>query len=130
MNWLRRWLTENLALKLLALLLAVVIWGAVGGDVSTEILVTVPVEFRNVPDQVRYQADPSRVDLRVRGPRWMVRQAAAADFSVPVDLSGMTEPGERIITLRPETVESPSSVEVVEVLPPEIKLVLKVRDKP
>ncbi|MBI3933904.1 MAG: hypothetical protein HY316_04375 [Acidobacteria bacterium] len=130
MNWLRRLLTENLGLKLLALLLAVTIWSAVGGDVATEILLPVPVEFRNVPPGLHYEADPSRVELRVRGPRWMVRQALVTDFSVPVDLSAMTQSGEQIIALRRETVEAPGSVEIVDITPSELKLILRMPDGP
>jgi len=122
MSWLRNVFTRNLPLKLLSLALAVAIWTSVGGDVSTEILVSVPVEFRNVPAGVHYRAEPSRVELRVRGPRWMVRQAAETDFSVPVDLSGITEPGERVIPLLPGNAIAPSSVEVVDITPPELLL--------
>ena len=130
MNWLQRLLTQNLALKLLALLLAVAIWSAVGGDVSTEILIEVPIEFRNVPPDVRYAAEPSRVELRVRGPRWMVRQSSAADFSVPVDLSAMGQPGEHAIPLFRKNVEAPSSMEVIEINPAEIDLTVKAPGEP
>ena len=130
MNWLGRIFTENLGLKLLAVLLAVTVWSAVGGDVATEIMVPVPVEFLNVPPGVHYEAEPSRVELRVRGPRWMVRQALVTDFSVPLDLSTMTEPGERIIPLLRENVEAPASVEVIEITPAQLKLIVKAPGEP
>ena len=129
MNWFQSLFTENIGLKLLALLLAVVIWTAVGGDVATEILIPVPVEFRNVPAGVHYEAEPSRVELRVRGPRWMVRQALVTDFSVPVDLSKMSE-GEQIVPLRRQSVSAPASVEVIEVNPPQLKLTVKAPGEP
>jgi len=130
MNWLRRFFTENLALKLLALFLAVAIWSAVGGDVSTEILMPVPVEFRNVPPGLRYQAEPARVELRVRGPRWMVRQAQVTDFSMPVDLAAMTESGERLVALDRSNVEAPGSLEIMDITPAQLKLTLRFADEP
>ena len=130
MNWFQRLFAENLGLKLLALLLAVGIWSAVGGDVASEILVPVPVEFRNVPAGLHYEAEPSRVDLRVRGPRWMVRRAAASDFSVPVDLASTTTPGEQIVPLRRENVEAPSSLEIIEITPAQLKLTVKAPGEP
>jgi YbbR domain-containing protein len=129
MSWFRSLFTENIGLKLLSLLLAVVIWTAVGGDVATEIQVPVPVEFRNVPAGIQYEAEPSRVELRVRGPRWMVRQALTTDFSVPVDLSTMTV-GEQIVPLRRQSVSAPASVEVVEITPPQLKLTVKAPGEP
>jgi YbbR domain-containing protein len=129
MNWLRRLLTENLGLKLLALLLAIMIWSAVGGDVDTEILMQVPVEFHNVPTGLHYEAVPSQVELRVRGPRWMVRQAQVTDFSIPIDMSAMKESGDRIVTLDPKDVEAPSSVQVMDITPSQLMLILKMPDE-
>jgi len=130
MNWLRKFLTENVALKLLALVLAVVIWTAVGGDIDTEILMPVPIEFRNVPTNLHYHAEPTRVDLRLRGPRWMVRQAVATDFTVPVDLTAMIEPGERIVDLDLKTVEGPGSIQVMDITPSQILLILSSTERP
>jgi hypothetical protein len=130
MSWVHDALRRNLALKLLSLAGAIGIWIAVGGDVSTEILVPVPVEFRNVPEGIHYEAEPSRVELRVRGPRWMVRQAAATDFSMPVDLSRVTEPGERMIELSPENATAPLSVEVVDITPPALRLLVSAAARP
>jgi hypothetical protein len=122
MNWLTRLFTENIGMKLLSLVLAVIVWTAVGGDVATEILVPVPVEFRNVPAGVHYEAEPSRVELRVRGPRWMVRQSLVTDYSVPVDLSTITTPGKALIRINPQNVQAPASVEVIEIIPSQLKL--------
>ena len=130
MNWLRRLFTENIGLKLLALFLAFTMWSAVSGDVSTEILLEVPLEFRNVPPGVHYDAEPIRVELRVRGPRWMVRQTLPTDFSVPVNLSTMTEPGERTVPLQQGIVVAPASVEVIEVTPNQVKITVKAPGEP
>jgi hypothetical protein len=130
MKWLRKFLTENLGLKLLAVFLAFAIWSAVGGDVSTEVLMPVPVEFRNVPSGLRYRAEPNSVEIRVRGPRWMVRQAQARDFSMPLDLSSMTESGERMVLLDRNSVEAPGSLVVMDVNPAQVRLFLITTDEP
>ena len=130
MNWLRGFLSENIGLKLLSLGLAFGIWSAVGGDIDTEILMAVPVEFRNVPPHLHYHAEPASVDLRLRGPRWMVRQAQEADFSVPVDLSAVTEPGEREIVLDIRNVEGLVSIQVMDIIPSHITLTLSQTDGP
>ena len=130
MNWLRSFLTQNLGLKFLALFLAIVVWSAVGGDVSTEVLMQVPVEFRNVPSGLYYHVEPTRVELRVRGPRWMVRQAQATDFSMPVDLSEMTASGERWVALDRKNVEAPGSIEIMDIIPSQLRLTLSFAGEP
>ena len=130
MNWIRRFFTENIGLKLLSLALAFVVWSAVGGDINTEILMPIPVEFRNVPPRLHYHAEPSRVDLRLRGPRWMVRQAQESDFTVPVDLTSVTELGERVVALRVENVEGPGSIQIMDIIPSSITLTLSQTDEP
>lgn len=125
MNRLRKFFTQNPALKLLSLVLAVIVWSAVSGDIPTEIVLAVPVEFRNVPPDVELAAEPTSVELRVRGLRRIVRGAAATDFSVPVDLSALAGTGEKTYSLRPEDVEAPASLEVVQITPAQVKFTVK-----
>ena len=125
MNWLRRFVTENIPLKLLSLTLAVLLWVLVGGDVQTEIFLPIPVEFRNVPQGVQFQVEPPRVEVRVRGLRHVVRQASEMDFSVPVDISALGGPGVKLVPLRPDSVEGPASLQIVDVTPAQLTITLQ-----
>ena len=127
MNWLRRFVTENIPLKLLSLTLAVLLWILVGGDVQTEIFLPVPVEFRNVPQGVQFEVEPPRVEVRVRGLRHVVRQASETDFSVPVDIAALGGPGVKLVRLRPDNVEGPASLEIVDVTPAQLTITLQER---
>jgi hypothetical protein len=125
MNRLRRFSTENIGLKLLSLGFAVLLWVLVGGDVQSEIVVPVTVEFRNVPPGMDFEAEPTRVEVRVRGFRREVRRTSSADFSVPVDLSSMEHVGIRTVSLEPGQVEAPVSMQVVAVTPSQITIITK-----
>jgi hypothetical protein len=54
-----------------------------------------------------------------------VRQAAAADFAVPVDLAQLQGPGEKTVFVRPADVEAPGVLQVVQVNPERVTLTLK-----
>ena len=125
MNALKSLCTENLGLKLLSILLAFVVWMVVSSGVTTEIAVTVPLEFRNVPAGARFTAIPSDVQVRVRGSRRLVRGAAADEFTVPVDYAPFSSPGEHWVVLTPDQVEAPASFRVVQVAPSHIRLTVE-----
>lgn len=124
MSWLRKWLTENLALKLLALFLGFVFWAAFEGDSNTEMLVTVPVEFRNVPAGRILSAHPTEVQLRLRGPRTVLRSTPLADFHVQLDLATLRGTDQQVLALSPGMADVPAAVEVLQVNPREVVLSL------
>lgn len=122
MHWLQKWFTENLGLKLLSLALAAGLWVAFGGDTVTEAVFQVPLEFRNVPANLEVFSEQQTAQLRIRGPSRVLQQARRSDFALRVDLSPVTGPGERTFPLVAENVEVPASLEVVQLVPPEVKL--------
>ncbi len=122
MHWLKKWFTENLGLKLVSLALAAGLWVAFGGDTVTETVLQVPLEFRNVPANLAVFSEQQTAQLRIRGPSRVLQQARRSDFALRVDLSPVTGPGERTFPLVAENVEVPASLEVVQLVPPEVKL--------
>ncbi len=122
MNWLQKWFTENLGLKLLSLALAAGLWAAFGGDTVTETVFQVPLEFRNVPANLAVFSEQETAQLRIRGPSRVLQQAKRSDFVLRVDLSPVTGPGERTFPLVAENVEVPASVEVLQLVPSEVTL--------
>ena len=122
MHWLQKWFKENLGLKLLSLALAAGLWVAFGGDTVTETVLQVPLEFRNVPANLAVISEHETAQLRIRGPSRVLRQARRSDFALPVDISFIIGPGERTFPLVVENVEVPAALEVVQVVPSEVKL--------
>ena len=125
MNWLLRCFTENVGLKVLSLGMAVVLWAATGSDHLTETVFQVPVEFSRVPPDTEIVPELTSLQLRVRGPSRIVRRATAAVFSVKVDLSAADPTGELIYSLHPAQVEAPDSLEIVQIIPPQVRLTLE-----
>jgi YbbR domain-containing protein len=116
-DFFHRHVIHNFGIKLLSLALAVGFWLAVTRDPMTEVAVDVPIEFRNIPENLEIDSESiPRAEIRVRGPQRVVRRLQPADVYVEVELSGM-RPGERTFDLTTQQVHQPRELEVVQVIP-------------
>lgn len=87
-DWLA-FLGRNKGLKLLSLLLAVALWFAVGGEERTEATLNVSLEISNLPTNLMVVSEvPPAVQVRVMGPRSIIRNLSQAHLTYTVDLSG------------------------------------------
>jgi YbbR domain-containing protein len=121
-KFLRRYVFHNAGLKLLSLLIAVLLWVAVAHEPMTEVALTVPIEFHHVPDALELSTENiPPVQVRVRGPARTVRNLDQAEVHAIVDLAG-AHVGEITYDLRPSQIRVPLSVEVVQVVPTQVRL--------
>ena len=94
MDFLRRYVFQNLGLKLLSLVIAVLLWMAVAREPMAEVVVTVPIEFHNAPDNLDISSESiPQVEVRERGPADVVHNLGPAEVHAIVDLRSTT-PGE------------------------------------
>src|SRR5262252_1779741 len=122
---LRRKSTENVWLKLLALLLAVLLF-ALSRQPPTDVrLAGAPLEFRGLKSglEIGSEVEPT-VSVRLRGPRDVVRNVTPNQIAVIADLTSK-EPGERVVQLRTADVTRPEGVEVLRVDPASVTLQLE-----
>jgi YbbR domain-containing protein len=116
---------RNLGLKVLSLVLATVLWGAVTRDQVVERSLRVPLEFQNVPADLEITADPpTAVDVRVRGPSSLLSRLQPGEVVAVVDLRG-ARPGQRLFHLLTEEVRVPFGIEVSQVTPPTVALMFE-----
>ncbi len=116
-DFLRRHVLHNFGIKLLSLALAVGLWLAVARDPVAEIAVEVPIEFRNIPENLEISSESvPRAEIRVRGPQRVIRRLQPSDIYAEIELSGM-KPGERTFDLTMQQVHQPSELDVVQVIP-------------
>ena len=112
-------------LKLLAVLIAVVLWITVAGEHVVERTLRVPLELRNVPDQLEIVGDPPMtVDVRLRGSSALLGRMEPGDVIAIVDLAA-ARPGSRLFHLRTDEVRRPYGVEVAQITPVTIGLELE-----
>jgi|YelNatPaOPRAMG01_1025707.scaffolds.fasta_scaffold16538_3 YbbR domain-containing protein len=119
------WWQKNLALKLIALTLAVVTWFYVDSVTSEwRTIERVPVQVRG-PAGLVARLDPPTVDVVIRGAHEDLRQVSRQDLYVAVDLDRTEKPGQLTVTLPAAAVRHPPRIQVVEVRPPRVVLQLE-----
>ncbi len=121
-DWFHRWVLNNLALKLIALLSAVLLWSAVSREPMIEVAYSVPIEFHQVPEDLEITTEVvPQAQIRLRGPSRRIRQLNAGDVH-PVIALDTVRPGERTFDLTTAQVRVPYDIEVVQIIPAHIRL--------
>src|SRR4051812_1792457 len=122
MQRLSHYITNNWITKLFSLILATMLWMTVGTQTSSEIGMDLPIEYRNIPNQLEVTGDATNIaHVRLRGASNVIRGISAQDISMTLDLTDIV-PGEKIVPLTPQNVSVPFGVEVVRVSPARIEL--------
>lgn len=121
-TFIRRYVLNNLGLKLLSLLIAVLLWMAFARNPVTEIAINVPIELQHVPEQLEISSEHiPQVQIRLRGPERLVRQLSESQVHAAIDLAG-ARPGERTYDLTGRQISLPQGVEVVQVVPSQFRV--------
>jgi YbbR domain-containing protein len=117
-----RSLFRHFGLKVISLALAGLLWLLVAGQREAERSLRVPLEYRNVPDQIELLGEPvSLVDVRLRGTSGALAQLRGTDLVAVIDLRGARS-GRRLFHLLPGDVVVPTGVKVLQVSPPTLSL--------
>ena len=116
---------RNLPLKLLAVLLASVLWLTVAGEHVVERSLRVPLEYRNIPDALEIVGNaPDSVDVRVRGSSAVLSRVQAGEIVAVLDLA-TARTGSRLFHIRADEVRAPYGVDVAQVVPTTLALELE-----
>lgn len=122
-DFVHRYITSNLALKLVSLALAVGLWLAVARDPVDEIAIEIPIEFHNVPNNLEISTESiPRAQIRLGGPERLVHRLQPSDIHMEIDLTHVNGPGQRTFDLAAQRIEKPHDLQVVQVVPTQIQL--------
>jgi hypothetical protein len=118
-----RFLTNNLAWKLVSVFLAVLLWIAVEGEPELVTVQTVPVFYRNVePSMALVSNPPGAVRVELRGPSDVLGPDNLSNVALLLDLAGQREPGVKAFPISRANVSLPAGVNFVRSDPPELLL--------
>jgi len=116
--------TENIGLKALALLLAVVLWFSVAMSQDGTAELTVPVLLKDMSPQLTVaDTPPSAIKLEIAGPRIVLMKLGRERLTATLDLKGVGE-GAVAFTNLDRTVRLESGLRVIRVQPSMLELTL------
>jgi YbbR domain-containing protein len=120
----RTWaiLVHNFWWRLLALVIAVAIWAVVASEPELSTFVTVPLEYRNLPDDLEMSSPPAETaTLELRGPAGELRGFNdGRPPSVVLDMSNIT-PGVHRFSIDSGDVRLASGVRLMRAIPSEVR---------
>ena len=116
---------QNLALKVVSVVLAALLWLIVSGEQTVERVLRIPLEYTNIPEQLELVGEtPTVVDVRVRGSSGTLGRLSAGELAAVLDVR-TPRPGQRLYHLTGSEVRAPFGVEVVQVTPSSIGLLFE-----
>lgn len=117
-------LGNDLLLKIISLILAVVLWGMVGGEDVIEKTIQAPVEVINLPrDLVISNQYKKSIEVSLTGPRSVISALQLQSIVRQIDLA-KASPGTMVFANDNDHIEVPSSLKVQRVQPSSIILSL------
>ena len=124
----KRLITDNLLWKLLSLVIAIGLWLLFVGETEIATSLPVAVQYKNVPHELEVVTEQlDRVFLRVRGPATRLNSSTLRDIRVVFDLATVHGAGDRTFTLGEDNLQLPVGVDVLRVVPSQVRLTIDKR---
>ncbi len=123
-----RWpsaLTANLVPKGIAFALVLVLWGFIGGQQRTEMWLTVPLEYRNIPTNMEIAGElVNKVEVGIRGPRGVISGVSQDQVRAHIDLSQGLR-GLNYVRITTDNIRIPVGTEVTKINPSSMRIRLE-----
>ena len=119
-----RTLTDSLGWKLLSVVIAFVLWASYSVESELGTSLAVPLQYRNLPQNLELSGDigVDRVYLKIRGPAASLSPSALANTAILLDVGGVDRSGERTYALGADNVHLPADVQLVRIIPSQVRL--------
>jgi uncharacterized protein (TIGR00159 family) len=115
-------LTSNWRLKLLAMAVSVFLWFVVVGPQSSEIGISLPIQYTNLPLGMEITGTwMDRVDVRVRGSEASLANLKPGSVRAVIDLSGVV-PGLNFFRISSQNLQLPPGIATAQIRPSDLHL--------
>jgi len=119
------WFKTNIAIKVWSILLAIVVWNVIHREISIEKTYNaISLDLQIPKDMVVLKKNFRKLQIRIKGPYDVIRDTREDAIQVKYDLSSVDQSGAISFQLTPEDFEIPARIQVTEIQPYEITVVL------
>jgi uncharacterized protein (TIGR00159 family) len=117
--------TANLVPKGIAFALVLVLWGFIAGQQRTEMWLTVPFEYRNIPTNMEIAGElVNKVEVGIRGPRGVISGVSQDQVRAHIDLSQGLR-GLNYARITTDNIRIPVGTEVTKINPSSMRIRLE-----
>ena len=118
-------ISKNLGLKITAVLLSILLWVFATSRGLSEIVLDMPLEFRNIPTGLELMYyDVKAVSLNIKGQERLIRTIRPTDIHVWIELT-KAKKGEGIYAINKNNIRLPLTVTVKNITPSSVKVSLE-----
>lgn len=115
-------LFSNMGKKLLAVVIALLLWFVANIESDIDKTVKVNVNYVNLPGSlIVVNNPPKKVNIRIQGPRSRLTSVSPKDIFLTIDLSHVSE-GVSTFEIRTDNIKPPRGLEVTSISPAEIEV--------
>jgi YbbR domain-containing protein len=123
-KWLQEYVVTDWKYKLVSLAAALIIWTYVAGQQSMQIILSVPLQFQNIP-YGSHMVDPkvSAAEVTLSGRRERILNLSKQQIIVSLDLAGLRN-GRNLYLISSRDVIVPPGIDVKDVSPRQLSIQL------
>ena len=126
MAWTRKRPGRNIGPKLIAVGIAVLLWGLVRSQPKVETVLEARINYVNVPAELEFHPDQAHhVTVGVRGPRGRLEEVQRQGAAVQIDFAGVSKAGEQTFDVTGESLTLPDGLDLIRAVPSQLRLSLE-----
>ena len=126
MAWMKKRPGRNIGPKILAVSIAVLLWGLVRSQPKVETVLEAGINYVNVPPALEFNPDQAdQVTIVVRGSRGRVEELQRQGAAVQIDFAAVDKAGEQTFDVTDASLGLPDGVDLVRAVPSQVRLFLE-----
>lgn len=124
MQIIKKWITNNLDIKLLAILMAIILWFYISSQYNTVVEKYYEIEIIpiNLEDMLSIREIRERVTVGIKGPQNIVENIAANKITGTVNLQNVIEAGEYLLGV---DVTAPKNTQITKLIPEKVRILIE-----